>query len=108
MKPGSSLKTSCPVPLELLALLVRCDEARLAATVGELPDARRAALAAYCFDRYHMRRLGFAVARHCTERSLEAAAAGRHLFELSRNAAEPGFEAASRPKRTVAPEKVAA
>ncbi|GGE20358.1 hypothetical protein GCM10011390_44530 [Aureimonas endophytica] len=89
MTSHPATQTSCPVPLELLALLLRCGEVRLGAILGQLPDTRRAALAFYCFERYHLRRLGFAVAAHCAPAALEAAGleAGEHLMDLARSAA---------------------
>ncbi|WP_188910472.1 hypothetical protein [Aureimonas endophytica] len=62
-----------PVPLDLLTLLLRSDEARIAETVSKLSERQRAALAVYCYARAHMRPLGLVVARGCAPGVLEAA-----------------------------------
>lgn len=83
-KPNEAV---CPVPLDLLALLLRSEEARVAEIVMMLPALQRASLAAFCFSRCHMRALGLQIAAHCDEHALDEAAgsAGEVLFELSRN-----------------------
>ena len=80
-------EAACPVPLELLALLLRSEEERVAVTVATLPMAQRAALATFCFSRCHMRDLGIQVASLCDEPALRAYAgtAGEALFDYSRN-----------------------
>ncbi|KAB0682979.1 hypothetical protein [Aureimonas leprariae] len=89
-----------PVPLEILALLLRSDEAKVAETVLALPEAQRAALALYCFGRCHMRSLGLEVGRHCSERSLESVGGSAGLI-LSRQAqsAEPFDVGSSQPQK---------
>jgi hypothetical protein len=103
-------EAKCPVPLELLALLLRSDEDRTVETVLALPEAQRAALALYCFGRCHMRALGLLIGRHCGERALEAAggSAGLVLFSQAQNP-EP-FDAglASPQKRKVSLARFAA
>lgn len=72
-----------PVPLELLALLMRSDKTRVAEIVQQLSGGQRAALAIYCFARAHMRSLGLQIARSCTERTLVAVGGtmGQTLFD---------------------------
>ena len=80
-------EAACPVPLDLLALLLRSDEGRIAEIVRMLPALQRATLAAFCFSRCHMRSLGLGIAAECDEQSLYEAAgsAGEVLFDLSRD-----------------------
>lgn len=86
-------ETVCPVAVDLLALLLRSDETRVAETVRSLPPEQRAALAAFCFQRSHMRSLSFKVAIQCDAKSLRIAAgsAGEALIEQSRS--PTGFDA---------------
>ncbi|WP_279480155.1 hypothetical protein [Aureimonas sp. SK2] len=100
---------TCPVPLELLALLLRSSEERVVETVRELPPLQRAALAAYCVARTHMRRIALVIAAECSEHALWEAAGkvGLALFEQCRDQAsfdrEPGLPS----KRKVSLAKVA-
>jgi hypothetical protein len=109
MRHDPAIEPSCPVPLHLLALLLRSDEAMLNAAVDALPETQRSALALYCFSRYHMRRIGFAVALRCSERSLEGlgGATGRQVLERARIAAGIEHDAA-KAERKVAPTRAAA
>ncbi|SKA34585.1 hypothetical protein [Consotaella salsifontis] len=77
----------CPIPLELLALMMRADQKKVASIVTSMPMDQRAALAAFCISRCHMRPLAFQVAQHCDARSLRifAGAAGEVLLEQARN-----------------------
>lgn len=79
-------EVTAPVPLELLALLLRSDEAAAADIVRSMPEAQRASLAAFCFSRSHMRALSFRIAAHCEPRSLRLAAGvtAEALIEQSR------------------------
>lgn len=76
-----------PVPLDLLALLLRSEEVRVVEIVKQLSGGQRAALAVYCFARAHMRILAFQIARNCTERTLVAVggAMGQTLFDQAGN-----------------------
>jgi hypothetical protein len=76
-----------PVSLDTLALLLRSDEGRLAEILEGVPMLQRAALAAFCFSRCHMRSLSFTIAAHCDERSLRKAGgpSAEILLEQSRN-----------------------
>ena len=90
----------CPVPYELLALLLRSDAARVREVVLQLAPVHRASLAAFAYGRSHMRSLGLAVAAHCDEHSLYevAGAAGEALFEHSRGSAGVDQDPSSRRK----------
>ena len=100
MYRASLNEAKCPVPLELLALLLRSEAARVVETVQALPEAQRAALALYCFGRCHMRGLGLAIGRHCTERALEAAggSAGLVLFRQT-TSTEPFDPGVAQPQK---------
>lgn len=58
-------ETDCPVPLEILALLLRSDERTKQALIRELPGGTRARLAFFCYNRVHLRPLAFQVAALC-------------------------------------------
>lgn len=86
-----------PVSLELLALLLRSPDERVAETVRELESLHRATLAAYCVGRTHMRRIALVIAAECSEHALweVAGRVGLALFEQCRDQAsfdrEPGL-----------------
>ena len=94
---------ACPVAVDLLALLLRSDEARLANIVEALPPLQRARLAVFCYSRCHMRSLSFKIACHCDERSLRTAggAAGEALIEQSRRPVAFDAEPRSSGRRSV-------
>lgn len=79
-------EATCPVPLDLLALMLRSDKARVILTVDTLPARQRASLAAFCFYRCHMRSLAFVVASRCDERSLrDAGLSGTMLLDRAQS-----------------------
>lgn len=88
---------ACPVPLELLALLLRSSDEQVVEAIRELPPLQRATLAAYCVARTHMRRIALVVAAECSEHALYEAAGsvGLALFEQCRDQGafdrEPGL-----------------
>ena len=90
---------TCPVPLELLALLLRTPGERVAEIARELSVLHRAALAVYCVGRTHTRRIGLLVAAECSEHALweVAGRAGLAIHEQCRDEAsfdrEPGVPA---------------
>ncbi|MBB3952976.1 hypothetical protein [Aureimonas jatrophae] len=63
-------EAACPVDLELLGLLLRSPEKRVAEVVDAQEPSRRAALAAFCFGRAHMRDLAVQIARRCSAETL--------------------------------------
>jgi hypothetical protein len=65
---------TCPVPLELLSLLVRAPSARRRDLVLQMPEDDRADLGVYCARRGHMRDLGYAILKECSERSVQRVA----------------------------------
>lgn len=78
---------ACPVPVELLADLLRSGEEQVARHAQALPIAQRAALAGFCFSRSHLRSLSFTVAAQCDVVSLRALTgmASEALIDQSRN-----------------------
>jgi hypothetical protein len=92
-------EANCPVDVGLLALLLRSDATRLAEILQGLPLSQRAALAAFCYSRCHMRDLSFQIASSCDEKSLRTAAGsiGEALLLSSRNSA--AFDIESRPAK---------
>lgn len=67
MAPIDSIpnEASCPVHLEVLALLLRSDERTQKALIREIPGRARARLAFFCYNRVHLRPLAFIVAALC-------------------------------------------
>jgi hypothetical protein len=100
----------CPVPFELLALMLRSDKQRVADIAMELPPLQRATLAAFAFGRSHMRVLGLAVAKQCDEKSLweVAGAAGEALFEHARSGEALDQESSARQRKPISLARVAA
>jgi hypothetical protein len=98
-----------PVSLELLALLLRSPEERVAETVRDLPDQQRAALAIHCVARTHMRQLAMLIAAECTEQALWQAGGrvGEVLFEQCQDRAAFDREPGPQSKRKVSLAKVA-
>lgn len=64
---------ACPIPLELLSLLLRSPAERVRELTGQMQDDDRASLALYCVGRAHMRALGFRILRECSEWSAKRA-----------------------------------
>lgn len=60
-------KAQCPVPLELLARLLRISNEESGETILSLPERQRAELALFCYGRGHLRDLGLMIAAHCSE-----------------------------------------
>lgn len=100
---------TCPVSIELLSLLLRSSDERVAEIAREIPALQRATLATHCVARTHLRRIALLVAVECSEHALweVAGPAGVALFEQSRDQGafdrEPGLPS----KRKVSLAKVA-
>ena len=54
-------EANCPVHLEILALLLRSDDATKQALIREIPGPTRARLAFFCYNRVHLRGLAFQI-----------------------------------------------
>lgn len=63
-------EASCPIHLEVLALLLRSDNRTKQALIQEIPGPSRAGLAFFCYNRVHLRSLAFQVAALCELRDL--------------------------------------
>lgn len=79
-------ETTCPVALDVLALLLRSDDSQMADIIGLLPESQRASLATFCYRRSHLRSLSFQIASQCSATSLVTAdgGCGVELFDQSR------------------------
>ena len=102
-------EATCPIPIELLALLLRSGDARVEEIVAGHPEAQRAALAAFCFQRSHMRRLGLVVATQCSREILwkTAGFVGEVLFDQSRDRASFDNDVPASTRRRVTLARVA-
>lgn len=100
---------ACPVPLELLALLLRSPDERIVETVREFAPLHRATLAVYCVGRTHMRRIALVIAAQCSEAAFWEVAghAGLALFEQARDQASFDRETGSATRRKVSLARVA-
>ena len=70
-------EATCPVPLEVLALLLRSDERVRAALIKEIPATVRARLAFFCYNRVHLRPLAFRIALLCELKDLRMLAGAK-------------------------------
>ncbi len=77
---------SCPVPEDLLGKLHQHPLAQAAEIVRDIPEAQRARLAAFCYNRRHLHKLGLIVASTCSATVLEAEAGsvGGVIYHQSR------------------------
>lgn len=73
---------ACPVELEVLGKIMRAPTERVLEIIDELDDMRCAHLAAFCFQRNHLREIGMLIAAHCSERALRSSGSiGEMLVE---------------------------
>lgn len=105
LSAGSADLETCPVKDEILKRLL--DSAATAATEigGELPTEQRAALAAYCYRRSHLRRIGLQLAAQCEKADLvrEAGTAGEMIYIQSRAAVTASDDVNTRPRGSKPP-----
>lgn len=78
---------SCPVPEDLLGKLHQHPLPQAAEIVKDIPEEQRARLAAFCYNRRHLHKLGLFVASTCSAPVLEAVAGsiGGIIYQQSRN-----------------------
>lgn len=83
---AADFATDCPLPLELVARIIRTDPAALPGLLDGIPEAIRARLAIWLYGRSHTHEIGVRVAATCEGRSLrqEAGLIGEQLYDLSR------------------------
>jgi hypothetical protein len=76
----------CPVPEELIGRLYGSPMHRIDGLVSTLPPGSRGSLAAFCYNRAHLRNIGLAIAATCDLETLVDAGgrAGNSLFAASR------------------------
>jgi len=98
-------EVTCPIPIDQLALLLRCPEILALETIDAMPPVQRAALAGFCSARAHMRDLALLIASRCDRPALErhGGAAGAFLFSQSREArVEPRSSSRAKPPVSLA------
>ena len=90
---------ACPVPLDLLGRLYRADADTLSRLIADIPERRRAHLAAYLYGRSHTHELGLKVAAACTMAVLWTAEGplGEAIYALSRRNYTPPTHGETRP-----------
>lgn len=78
--------SDCPVPLDLVASLIRAAPEELADLLEGVPEVTRAELAVWLYGRSHTHEMGVRIAATCEGASLRRAAGllGNALHELSR------------------------
>ncbi|RYF22323.1 MAG: hypothetical protein EOO77_04360 [Oxalobacteraceae bacterium] len=76
----------CPVSIDTLSQLYRAEPEALADQLESIPEATRARLAIYLYERSHTRQLGVQIAATCEGASLRRVAGfvGNALHDLSR------------------------
>lgn len=78
--------SDCPVPLDLVARLIRAAPEALADALEGVSEAKRAQLAVWLYGRSHTHEIGIRIAATCEGATLRRAAGplGNVLHELSR------------------------
>ena len=103
-----SIEEGAPVSDAILSRLYRADINEIAGIVLPLPEGVRARLAAFCYGRAHLRKIGGEIAAHCDEVQLThhvGAVVARSMIEAIRLPRTESFgmtPAYSRPKVSVA------
>lgn len=89
----------CPVPLDLLGRVYRADADTLSRLIADIPERKRARLAAYLYGRSHTHELGLKVAAACTMAALRTAEGplGEAIHAQSRRSYAPPTHGESRP-----------
>ena len=80
----------CPIPEDVLGHLHSSNPADAALVASNLPEAQRAKLAAFCYERRHLHHLGLMIASSCGIFHLKRAfgSAGAVVFQQSRKPEE--------------------
>lgn len=96
-------EAQCPVPLELLALLLRVSDEQAGETINSLPERQRAELAVFCYGRNHLRDLGLKIAALCSEAVMTrvAGSIGSMIVHQARQSGTPGTAMSAPYRRTV-------
>jgi hypothetical protein len=76
----------CPIPENILGQMHHSNPADAAEVAADLPEAQRAQLAAFCYERRHLHHLGLVIASTCGRPALRKAfgLAGDVVFKQSR------------------------
>lgn len=92
----------CPVAEEFLSTLLHLTLAEVSEQSNLLPEEQRGQLAVFCYRRAHMRKLGLAIARQCSRRSLveEAGHAGELIHFQAHNMDKMAASEANLPSRS--------
>lgn len=93
------------VPEELVGRLYRATENAVLELIDAFTPQQRANLAAFCYQKSHMHKIGLAIAATCDQETLVQAlgtALGQTLFAQSRERQVERTRASSRPKITLA------
>ena len=95
-KSHSLNEDECPISEEVLGKMHESNPAEAALVASDLPEAQRAQLAAFCYERRHLHHLGLIIASSCGIYHLRKAfgSAGNVVFRQSR-----------RPEETIAEER---
>lgn len=86
----------CPIPEDILGQMHEANPADAAEVAAKLPEAQRAQLAAFCYERRHLHHLGLVIASTCGQLAL------RKAFGL---AGDVVFKQSRKPDETVAKER---
>lgn len=76
----------CPIPEEILGQMHDANPATAAEVAASLPEPQRAQLAAFCYERRHLHKLGLMIASTCDRLALHKAfgLAGDVVYKQSR------------------------
>ena len=88
---AQDFESDCPVPLDLVARLMRTELDTAPGLLDTIPEATRARLAVWLYGRSHTHEIGVRVAATCEGASLRRAGglAGNMLHDLSRRPYTP-------------------
>ena len=86
----------CPVPETILGQMHGSNPSDAAQIAARLPEAQRAQLAAFCYERRHLHQLGLLIASTCDRPAL------RKAFGL---AGDVVFKQSRKPEETIAEER---
>ncbi|MGI9571112.1 MAG: hypothetical protein ACR2PH_15570 [Desulfobulbia bacterium] len=78
---------SCPVSDDILGRLHQYPLPQAADIVKDIPESQRARLAAFCYNRRHLHKLGLFIASTCSAPALDAVAGsvGTIIYQQSRS-----------------------
>ena len=88
---AQDFKSDCPVPLDLVARLMRTEATAVPDLLDAIPETTRARLAVWLYGRSHTHEIGVRVAATCEGATLRRTAGlvGNVLYDLSRRPYAP-------------------